>query len=182
MIRLVRSSTLREMNAQTVEMHNRASDEYGRAEGLVVDVANAQALLEEERTAACDMGENLLRSQDLVETLEKALAAARDDLARAQGELNVLRSQQLLDTEDRAALRALLRIARRQQARPDRVHVLYRYGRLHSVHSTRDDAEIAAEDEGADRAGWTSPSETDVAPNPNEIAWRIQPMALGSVK
>lgn len=182
MIRLVRSSTLREMNAQTVEMHNRASYEYGRAENLTLDVENAKVLIEEEKTAACDIGENLLRSQDLVETLEKQLAAARDDLARAQGELDVLRPQHFLDTEDRAALRMLLRTARRQEARADRVHVLYRYGRLHSVHSTRDAAEIAAEGEGADRDGWTSPLASDEPPHPNEVAWRIQALTLGSVK
>ncbi|MFE9241763.1 hypothetical protein [Streptomyces sp. NPDC007007] len=182
MIRLVRSSTLREMNAQTVEMHNRATYEYGRAEKLAIDVENAQALLEEERTAACDMGENLLRSQDLVETMEKDLAAARDDLARAQGELSVLRSQQLLDTEDRAVLRMLLRTARKQEARADLVHILFRYGRPHSAHGTWEAAQSAAESEGADRQGWTSPSTTNEARNPNEIAWRIESLRLGSVK
>lgn len=182
MIRLVRSSTLREMNAQTVEMHNRATYEYGRAENLAVDVENVQALLEEERTAATDMGENLLRCQDLVETLEKDLAAARDDLARAQGELSVLRSQQLLDTEDRAVLRMLLRTARKQDAQATRVHILFRYGRPHSAHATWEAASAAAESEGADRQGWTVPSTTDEARPPNEIAWRIESVRLGSVK
>ncbi|MFJ2186296.1 hypothetical protein ACIOJG_37435 [Streptomyces anulatus] len=182
MIRLVRSSTLREMDAQTVEMHNRANYEYGRAENLALDVENAKTLLEEERTAACDMGENLLRAQDTVETLEKQLAAARDDLARAQGELDALRPQHLLDTEDRVALRTLLRTARRQEARADRVHVLYHHGQLHSVHATRDAAEIAAESEGADRDGWTSPRASDVPSHVYEVAWRIQALTLGSVK
>ncbi|MFJ5820122.1 hypothetical protein ACIQGT_40485 [Streptomyces sp. NPDC093108] len=181
MIRLVRSRTLREMNAQTVEMHNRATHEYGRAETLLVDVANTQALLEEERTAACDMGENLLRAQDLVETLEKELTAVRQDLAHAQGELSVLRPQHLLDTEDRVALRALLRTARKA-SELDRVFVLFRHGSLHSVHASAEAAEGAAESEGASRSGWTSQAPGAAMPPASEVAWRIQPLKLGDSK
>jgi hypothetical protein len=73
----------------------------------------------------------------------------------------------------------LLRAARKQEARADRVYVLFRYGRLHSVHTSREAAEIAAEGEGAPRSGWTSQLPGAAMPPADEVTWRVQPLKLG---
>lgn len=176
MIRIVRTRTLREADSQVVELHHRAECQRTRAEELAAEIVGMQQ-------AANHSADFLIRAEDDAERLHKQLLAARDDAARVRGELDALRSQHLLDTEDRVVLRMLLRTARKQQARTDRVHVLYRFGVVHSVHATRDAAETAAEDEGADRGGWTSPSTCCVTPpEASEIPWRIQSLMLGSVK
>ncbi|MEV8347141.1 hypothetical protein [Streptomyces niveus] len=122
-------------------------------------------------------------SQETIKLLREELAVTREDLAHARGELEPLRAQHVLDTEDRVTLRALLRVARKQQSGPDWVHVLYRFGAVHSVHATRDAAASAAEDEGAAPGGWTS--QTRGGDNPQSAAeapWRIEPLTLGRVK
>jgi hypothetical protein len=112
--------------------------------------------------------------------LREELATARATAARAEGELTALRAQHLLDTEDRVALRMLLRTARRQQARTDRVYVLFHYGRLHSLHATQDAAEAAAEAEGAPRSGWTATPPGAAAPPASEVTWRTQQLPLNT--
>lgn len=124
------------------------------------------------------------RAETTGETLRAALTRVNEDAARLQGELEALRAQSLLDTEDRQVLRMLLRTARKQSSRADRVYVLYRFGDLHSIHATADAAEIAAEAEGAARDGWT-PHTTccDGAVVPaSEVRWRIQPVPLGGAR
>jgi len=132
-----------------------------------------------ERQAVQHTADFLIRAETTVELLGKERDAARDDLAHALGELETLRDQQLLDTEDRAALRALLRTARRQEQRTDRVYVLLRFGRLHSVHTSQDEAEAAAESAGADRAGWMSGEPGAALPPACEVPWRIQQLRVG---
>lgn len=124
--------------------------------------------------------DSAIRAEDAVEELRAALALATADAARLEGELETLRAQSLLDTEDRQALRMLLRATRKQNARADRVHVLFHFGELHSVHATRDAAEITAEAEGAARDGWTSSSTccADTA-RASEVPWRIRTVPLG---
>ncbi|KUJ69724.1 MULTISPECIES: hypothetical protein [Streptomyces] len=176
MIRIVRTRTLRENDSTVVEL-------YERAEELAVELTNLHSQLEEEKQAACDFGESLLRTQDSEETLRKELAAARDDLAHTKGELTALTTKHLLDAEDRVVLRMLLKTARRHNDRADRVHVLFRHGRLHGVYATRDAAEIAAEAEGATRDGWAPLTTSFTAPAPDtEIPWRIEALRLKGVE
>jgi septal ring factor EnvC (AmiA/AmiB activator) len=130
---------------------------------------------------------NLLNSLEQAEESERELRITRDrataDAARFEGELEALRAHSLLDTEDRQALRMLLRTVRKQSGRADRVYVLYRFGDLHSVHVTRDAAEIAAEAEGAPRDGWTSSTTCCASESPAaEIPWRIRPVPLGGTR
>ncbi|GAA3013565.1 hypothetical protein [Streptomyces fulvorobeus] len=131
-----------------------------------------------------DMLDHLTQADDVAEELRADLAQSRLDAARLEGELEALRAQVLLDTEDRQALRTLLRAVRKQNQRAHRVYVLFRFGELHSIHATADAAEIAAEAEGAARAGWT-PHTTccDGTTVPaSEVRWRIQPVLLGETR
>ncbi|MET8746179.1 hypothetical protein [Streptomyces sp. NPDC004728] len=175
MIRIIRTRTLRETDSRIVELHDRAETERTRAEKLAAELA-------EERQAACDTGESLLRTQDVAETLRQELTAARDDLAHTKGQHTALSAQNLLDAEDRVVLRMLLRTTRRQQTTTDRVHVLFHHGRLHSLHATRDAAEIAAEAEGASRSGWTAGAPGAGLPPAEEVAWRIQQLPLSGTR
>ncbi|QCX81074.1 hypothetical protein C9F11_37455 [Streptomyces sp. YIM 121038] len=104
----------------------------------------------------------------------------RGALAGAEGELVALRAQTHLDAEDRVALRMLLRSARRQSSLPDRVFVLFQRGALHSIHTTLDGAEAAAEAEGATPSGWTSLTAGAALPPASEVAWRVQPLPLST--
>ncbi|MFH9116708.1 hypothetical protein [Streptomyces globisporus] len=131
-----------------------------------------------------DLLDHLTHADDVAEGLRADLAQSRLDAARLEGELEALRAQVLLDTEDRQALRTLLRATRKQNQRPERVYVLFRFGKLHSVHATSTAAEIAAEAEGAARDGWT-PHTTccDGTTVPaSEVRWRIQPVLLGETR
>ncbi|MGW3955156.1 hypothetical protein ACWEKM_30420 [Streptomyces sp. NPDC004752] len=145
--------------------------------------AAARAESEQHRKEGEIATDSAIRAEIALEELRAALARTTADAARLEGELETLRAQSLLDTEDRQALRTLLRITRKQNARADRVYVLYRFGELHSVHAARDAAEIAAEAEGAPRDGWTSPTTCCATPPPaSEVPWRIQPLPLGGTK
>ncbi|WP_405740471.1 hypothetical protein OG422_05815 [Streptomyces sp. NBC_01525] len=145
-------------------------------------------LSEAETATTAARAEAAQRQQSAEIALEEqraALAQAAVDVARLEGELAALRAQSLLDTEDRQALRTLLRTVRKQLAREaDRVHILFRSGELHSVHATRDAAEIAAEAEGASRDGWISlpASWTDSPASASETRWRLQSFALGGTR
>ncbi|MER6334650.1 hypothetical protein ABT298_36255 [Streptomyces sp. NPDC001034] len=169
MIAIVRTRTLRALRtgideAQTAAVAARAESEQHRKEGEIAT-------------------DSAIRAEIALEELRAVLARTTADTARLEGELEILRAQSLLDTEDRQALRTLLRVTRKQNARADRVYVLYRFGKLHSVHATRDAAEIAAEAEGADRDGWTFPATCCATPSPaSEVPWRIQPLPLGGAR
>lgn len=134
-----------------------------------------------ERDLATDAA---IRAGTTVEELRAALTRATTDAARLEGELEALRAQSLLDTEDRQALRTLLRTTRKQNSRAERVYVLFRFGKQHSIHATADAAEIAAEAEGAARDGWTASTTCcDGATVPaSEVRWRIQPILLGGTR
>ncbi|BAU84725.1 hypothetical protein SLA_3823 [Streptomyces laurentii] len=124
-----------------------------------------------------------IRAENATERLDSALTCARADAARLEGELVTLRAQSLLDTEDRQALRMLLRTTRKQNDRADRVFVLFRSGELHSVHATRDAAEIAAEAEGAPRDAWITSTPCCPTPAPAaEVPWCIRPVPLGGTR
>ncbi|MFJ8374079.1 hypothetical protein ACIQ9I_21175 [Streptomyces sp. NPDC094461] len=169
MIRIVRTRTLNALRTSLTEAQTTASaareeaEQHQWASELATDSAiRAEAALEKLQTAA----------------LQRAV-----DVARFEGELEGLRAQSLLDTEDRQALRMLLRTARKQATRADRVYVLLHFGELHSVHTTRDAAEIAAEAEGAPRDGWTSSTTCCPSPAPaSEVPWRIRPVPLGDTR
>ncbi|MFF8917224.1 hypothetical protein ACF08M_28895 [Streptomyces sp. NPDC015032] len=143
--------------------------------------AAARAESEQHRKESGTAAVSVFRAGIALEELRAALARTTADAARLEGELETLRAQSLLDTEDRQALRTLLRVARKQSARADRVYVLFRFGELHSVHTTWDAAEIAAEAEGAPRTGWTSLATLgDGTPTPaSGVPWRIRQLPLG---
>ncbi|MER5357553.1 hypothetical protein [Streptomyces sp. NPDC002785] len=139
-----------------------------------------RARVSEAETARVEAERCLEQSGNLRVVLDRAIA----DAARLDGELETLRAQSLLDTEDRQALRTLLRIARKQAARADRVYVLFHFGELHSVHATQDAAEIAAEAEGAPRDGWASPATCcgGAPARASEVPWRIRTLPLGGTR
>ncbi|MCX5110673.1 hypothetical protein OOK13_19415 [Streptomyces sp. NBC_00378] len=123
--------------------------------------------------------DSAIRAETALEKIQTTALQRAVDAAHLEGELETLRAQSLLDTEDRQALRTLLRITRKQNSRADRVYVLFRFGELHSVHVTRDAAEIAAETEGASRDGWFTPSTHGTVPAAAEVSWCIRPVQLG---
>ncbi|WPW30712.1 hypothetical protein P6B95_27290 [Streptomyces atratus] len=169
MITVVRTRTLHTLRADIFEAETAT--------------AAARAESEQHRKESEIAADSAIRAEIALEELRAALARTTAHAARLEGELETLRAQSLLDTEDRQALRTLLRTTRKQNARADRVYVLYRFGELHSVHATRDTAEIAAEAEGAPRDGWTSSTTCCASPSPaSEVPWRIQPVPLGGTR
>ncbi|WP_069815311.1 hypothetical protein [Streptomyces sp. TP-A0874] len=165
MIAVVRARTLH-------ALRTRASETETEAEA-------ARAEAEQHRKEGQQAAEAAIRAESCLEELREALARTTADAARLQGELAALRAQSLLDTEDRQALRTLLRITRKQSARTDRVYVLFHRGQLHSLHTTLEAAETAAEAEGAARSGWTTHTPGAALPPASEVLWRVQPLALG---
>jgi hypothetical protein len=145
-----------------------------------IELEKTRALLAQTQTEAATATDSAIRAETVAETLRADLARAIAAAARTEGELTALRAQHLLDTEDRVALRALLRTARRQQARGDRVYVLFHHGRLYGVYATQDAAEIAAEAEGAPRDGWTTQAPGAAMPPASEVTWRVQPLPLNT--
>ncbi|MFJ2265791.1 hypothetical protein ACIP4W_08680 [Streptomyces sp. NPDC088846] len=123
--------------------------------------------------------DSAIRAETALEKIQTTALQRAVDVAHLEGELETLRAQSLLDTEDRQALRTLLRVARKQATRAAYVYVLLRFGEVHSVHTTRDEAEIAAEAEGASREGWVTHSTHGTAPAAAETNWRIHPVKLG---
>ncbi|MCG7525049.1 hypothetical protein MHW47_11445 [Streptomyces sp. OfavH-34-F] len=166
MIALVRTHTL-----------NALRTDLAKAEAAVKTARRKGEQHELERDLAADAAS---RAETTVESLRAALARAAQETARLEGELETLRAQSLLDTEDRQVLRMLLRTARKQSGRADRVYALFHHGRLHSVHPTMDAAEIAAEAAGAPRSGWTTHPAGAAMPPASEVIWRVQPLAVGS--
>lgn len=164
MFRIVRTDTLRVLRADRDAL-----------EALRVELAATKYGAELANDAA-------IRGADTVERLLQELARANSDAAHAEGRLEVLSAQHLLDTEDRTALRMLLRLVRKQNSRADRVYVLWRHGRLHSLHATSDSAEAAAEAEGAPRSGWTALEPGAPLPPASETEWRVQALPLGGVR
>ncbi|MBA0054024.1 hypothetical protein E0L36_25185 [Streptomyces sp. AJS327] len=110
---------------------------------------------------------------------QKGMAAR---LAVAEAERDEARARPALEHEDQVALRALLRQARRQARKVPHVFVLYQRGRLHSLHSTVESAEAAAEAEGAPHSGWAPHIPGESLSPAAEVAWRICPMALGGAQ
>ncbi|MFI5526877.1 hypothetical protein [Streptomyces platensis] len=151
MFRIVRTRTLATLH-----------DECARAESMETEaLALRTDLAEQERGFAA---------------LLKQTGEERDE---ARAEAKAARAQVLLDAEDRVALRTLLRVTRKQSRALDRVYVLFRRGKLHSVHASMDAAEGAAEAEGAERSAWTSHTPGAAFPAADEVAWRVQPLPLG---
>ncbi|WP_030125710.1 hypothetical protein [[Kitasatospora] papulosa] len=144
-----------------------------------IEMATMRGELEALRATADRAVATAIRAEDTSEAAWRQLAAAASDAGRADGELSFLRAQHLLDTEDRAVLRMLLRITRKQTRVTDRVYVLFQHGALHSIHSTTESAESAAEAEGAPRDGWTSNKPGAPLPPASEVTWRIQPLPVG---
>ncbi|MCA1219269.1 hypothetical protein [Streptomyces sp. 8L] len=152
---------------QTAELRGEDCDDYEQQiTELREQLATAKADLQAAEHAA------LLRSEDR-DTYEQQITELSKRLREADAEI-------LLDSEDRVALRMLLRIVRKQSAGLDRIYALFRHGRLHSVHLSTDDAEAAAEEEGAPRDGWTSHAPGAGLPPASEVTWRIQPLRVRS--
>ncbi|MEV8447509.1 hypothetical protein [Streptomyces parvus] len=166
MIALIRTRTLQALR-----------DSLATAE---TEAENARAEAEKCLEQSGDMLDHLTHADDVAGELRSELAQSRLDAARLEGELEALRAQVLLDTEDRQALRTLLRATRKQNQRADRIYVLFRQGRLHSVHPTVEAAEVAAEAEGAPRSGWTTHTPGAALPPACEVAWRVQPLPFGT--
>ncbi|MEV5199028.1 MULTISPECIES: hypothetical protein [unclassified Streptomyces] len=165
MIRIVRTRTLTALNASLAEARTATS------------AAREEA--EQQRWASELANDSAIRAESALEKLQTTTLQRAVDVAHLEGELETLRAQSLLDTEDRQALRTLLRVARKQATRAAYVYVLLRFGEVHSVHTTRDEAEIAAEAEGASREGWVTHSTHGTAPAAAETNWRIHPVKLG---
>ncbi|MFF7341489.1 hypothetical protein ACFZAT_29775 [Streptomyces sp. NPDC008163] len=169
MIALIRTRTLNALRADLAkaEATIKAARVKGEQHELERDLANAATA----------------RAEATAETLQTKLTRANDELCLLKGELGALRGQSLLDTEDRQALRMLLRTARKQSNRADHVYLLYRSGDLHSVHATRDAAQITAETEGAPQDGWAARAASrSPEPPPSEVPWLIWPVPLGGVR
>ncbi|MET8505455.1 hypothetical protein ABZV60_12450 [Streptomyces sp. NPDC004787] len=167
MIAIIRTRTLRALRASLSEAETAAA------------VARTEA--EWHRTGSELANDSAIRAESVAGELRAALDHAIADAARLDGELETLRAQSLLDTEDRQALRTLLRVTRKQNARAEHVYVLFRSGELHSVHATRDAAEIAAEAEGAPRDAWITSTASGGAPA-SEAPWVIRPVPLGGTR
>ncbi|MFE7410213.1 hypothetical protein [Streptomyces laurentii] len=169
MIKLVPTRTLRALHARLSEAETAAEAARASYERIV--------------EWNCALVDSVDRAEEVSARLRAELCEATAGVARLEGELETLRAQSLLDTEDRQALRTLLRATRKQNARADRVFVLLRFGDLHSVHATRDAAEIAAEAEGAPRSGWFTPSTHGETPAPAAgVPWVIRPVPLGGTQ
>jgi hypothetical protein len=164
MISIVRTRTLRALRADITEAETAAQDAR----------ANAEKHQQDAQTATT----SAIRAETALEDLRAEHARLATAAARTAGELETLRAQQLLDTEDRAVLRKLLRTARKTAVAQQRVFVLMRRGELHSVHPSREEAEKAAEREGAHRDGWLTHGAPTALPA-SEVLWRIQPMPIG---
>jgi chromosome segregation ATPase len=173
MLRVIRTTVLRQLQEDVESYSDEAESWHRHYTGETERAEAAEATIEV-------LNADLEEAGDQLAAAEAALGKLRADQDRVECELKVLRAQHLLDTEDRAALRTLLRIVRKQQDRADRVYVLFRRGELHSVHATHEGAEAAAEAEGAPRSGWTTPAPGAALPPAAEVAWRVQPLPLGS--
>ena len=119
------------------------------------ELAELRPLLAQAQQSAELATDSAIRTETTAETLREELARTITAAARAEGELTALRAQQA-------------RLA-------DHVYVLLRFGEVHSVHASWDAAEIAAESEGAPRAGWGALTRcSDGTPtSPREVPWRI---------
>ncbi|MFE6194157.1 hypothetical protein [Streptomyces sp. NPDC057838] len=164
MIRIVRTKTLRALQASITEAETATESARAEAEQRTNDVRRA--------------ADSAFRAETALEALRAEHARTVTSAARNEGELQTLRAQHLLDTEDRAALRLLLRTARKTATAPQQVFVLLKRGQFHSVHATRPDAEKAAEREGAHPDGWLTHGAPGTDVPASEVAWRIQPTPL----
>lgn len=144
----------------------------GRLRALATDAARLPTLEAELASIRDQLA--TYRAQHEEDTL--LLGKLETSLADAEQELATARKQVLLDHEDRVALRMLLRQAR-QQLR-DRVYVLYRRGRLHSLHFSERGAETAAEAEGAKPGGWIAVAPGAGRPPASEVDWRVEPLRV----
>ncbi|WP_329588865.1 hypothetical protein OG195_12445 [Streptomyces sp. NBC_01362] len=165
MIAVVRARTLNALRTSLAEAREAATA--------------ARIEVEQHKWASELATDSAIRAETALEKLQTTALQRAVDVAHLEGELETLRAQSLLDTEDRQALRTLLRITRKQANRAAYVYVLLRFGEVHSVHTTRDEAEIAAEAEGASREGWVTHSTHGTAPAAAEVSWCIRPVQLG---
>ncbi|MEV7512693.1 hypothetical protein AB0O57_32515 [Streptomyces sp. NPDC091201] len=175
MFRIVRTTALRADRAELAQARieaELAADSAIRAEDTV------EVLAKQLRQAKRDADEEFdgMRAVLRQATAERDAARAERDAART--EVEEARAQVLLDAEDRVALRALLRIVRRQAAAAERVWVLFHRGEFHSVHTTVDGAEAAAEAEGAPRGGWTATVPGTALSPAAEAVWRLVRLPL----
>jgi chromosome segregation ATPase len=200
MIRMIRTAALAGLRAELADAQEAAAAAEDRVERLRADLETARQEAGHERADAALAREYMTRAEQHADRLHDDLAAERrraDALAeqaallttegeRLREELDQVREQlaaaEHLDAEDRVALRMLLRAARRQAGRADRVYVLWRYGRLHSLHATQESAEDAAEAEGAPRSAWVTNQPGAALPPASEVAWRVQPLPLGGAR
>lgn len=168
MIAIVRTRTLHALRTAVTDAETAAETARTDAERHRQDAQTATA--------------SATRAETALETLRTEHAQSLADAARAQGELETLRAQHLLDTEDRAVLRMLLRQARKTTTDTQRVFVLLRHGAFHSVHTTREAAEKAAERDGAHPDGWLTHGAPGTDVPAAAVLWRIEPVLLGAAQ
>ncbi|MEV7442006.1 hypothetical protein AB0O22_12740 [Streptomyces sp. NPDC091204] len=176
MFRIVRTTTLRTLTADRDALgHARGEAETATDSAIRAETA-AEVLADQLRRAKREADEEFEGMRAILKQAAAERDEARDERDAARKEVEEARAQVLLDAEDRVALRVLLRTARRQDA--TRVHVLFHRGRFHSVHTTVEGAEAAAEAEGAPRGGWTAHAPGEALPPASEVVWRVQPLTL----
>ncbi|MFH8582536.1 hypothetical protein [Streptomyces zaomyceticus] len=186
MIRIMTARRLRELEDKATKAGQErddanvaaemANDSAIRAEGAV------ERLLKQLDQARDENVEQYAGLHAVIKTVTAERDDARVEVEGARVEVEEARAQVLLDAEDRVALRALLRTARKKAAQPDRVWVLLQHGELHSVHASQDDAEAAAEAEGAPRDGWTWDQPSVGIRPAQEVAWKVKRLPLGGVR
>ncbi|MEV7867459.1 hypothetical protein AB0P17_15460 [Streptomyces sp. NPDC088124] len=162
MFRITRTKTQTALRAELDQAH--------------ADLAELRAVADALRSGADRAADAASRAELTAERLRDQLAATTSTSTRTEGELTVLRAQHLLDTEDRVVLRALLRTARKTQA-TERVHIVFRKGEVHSVHVTAEDAEDAAEREGA-AGNWAAVPPGTAQHTDGPAPWCIQRFPL----
>lgn len=167
MFRITRTSHLQALRA---DLDDALATEQTLRATVADSTSRATVIAEEAEMLRAELDR---RTTDWSDTIHQT----RAELDQAHAELEAARAQVLLDAEDRVALRALLRTARRQDARADRVYLLYRHGTLHSIHTSLSAAEEAAEAEGAARSGWTA-SAAASTPGEAEAPWLICPQRV----
>ncbi|CAL9618181.1 hypothetical protein SUDANB58_05771 (plasmid) [Streptomyces sp. enrichment culture] len=177
MLRIIRTTTLDTLRADSAALPavREERDQAKQEAALATDSAIRAETVAEQQLR------ELARAHVARLQAERERDTARTELEETRKELDAARAQVLLDAEDRVTLRKLLRTARRSETRMDRVYVLFRQGAFHSVHATAEAAEIAAEEEGAPRSGWTSTAPGAALPPASEVAWRIQALPLGGM-
>ncbi|MFD4392590.1 hypothetical protein [Streptomyces sp. NPDC058495] len=188
MIQLITTNRLRALEEEVERLRDEAAAAAGALDAaqLGEELATDAAIRFEGdvETLAARLSEAQAETDEQYEGLHaviRQITAERDDARAAAdaalGEAEAARAQVLLDAEDRVVLRALLRVARKKSAL-SRVFALFQKGELHSLHIAQEDAEAAAEAEGAAPNGWTQHRPGEALPPARDVQWRVQQLPV----